>query len=153
MKKKKAQEQVIANEKQPIEMVEISEQSVKDRKKIDKKSVIIYSLSGAVVLALGIAAGVLVGQNTFKQTMDYSQFDTGEIDADYSSKYEDFKKSNPSKYFSDFTPIELANISLLKLGDVDSFYTQKEGTVIAAGVEQTINAYTIKMVTVILKKT
>ena len=144
MKKKKAQEEIIANEKQPVQMVEVSVQPVKDRKKIDKKSVIIYSLSGAVVLALGIAAGVLVGQNTFKQTMDYSQFDTGEIDADYSSKYEDFKKSNPSKYFTDFTPIELANISLLKLGDVDSFYTQKEGTVIAAGVEQTINAYTIK---------
>ena len=144
MKKKKANEQNIASEKQPIEMVETSDKPVKEKKKIDKKSVIIYSLSGAVVLALGIAAGVLVGQNTFKQTMDYSQFNTGEIEVDYSKRYEDFKKSNPDKYFKDFTPTELANIALLKLGEIDNFYSQKEGTVIAAGVEQTINAFTIK---------
>ena len=155
MKKKQAKGKVIANEKQPITQVEVSAEpvkvtpetdvkKVKEKRKIDKKSVIIYSVSGAVVLALGIAAGVLVGQNTFKQTMDYSQFDTGEIEVDYSQKYEEFKKTNSSKYFTAFTPVELANISLLKLGDIDSFYSQKEGSVIAAGVEQTINAYTIK---------
>ena len=112
--------------------------------KLNKKAVILYSITGAVTLAIGVAAGVLVGQNVFKEKMDYSQYSTDEIEVDYSPKYEDFKKSNPSKYFSDFTPIELANISLLKQGEVDNFYSRKTGTVLAAGVEQTINACTIK---------
>lgn len=116
----------------------------KEKKKLNKKSVAFYSIVGAVTLAIGIAAGVLVGQNVFKQKMDYSQFDTGEIDADYSAKYEEFKTIDSSKYFTTFTPTELANIALLKLGDVENFYSTKNGKVLAAGVEQTITAALVK---------
>lgn len=139
---KKAKEKKVKKVEQKTEKQAVAK--VKEKKKVDKKSVIIYSISGAVTLAVGIAAGVLVGQNVFKQSMDYSQYSTDEIEVDYSKKYEDFKKSNSSKYFTDFTSIELANISLLKQGEIDSFYSTKSGTVLAAGVEQTINACTIK---------
>lgn len=122
----------------------MEKERTEEKKKLNKKSVILYSVAGALTIAVAVAAGVLVGQNTFKEKMDYSQFDTGEIEVDYSSKYEDFKKTSEDKYFTNFSPIELANIALLKLGDVENFYSTKSGKVLAAGVEQTITAATIK---------
>ena len=122
----------------------MEKERTEEKKKLNKKSIILYSVAGALTIAIAIAAGVLVGQNVFKQKMDYSQFDTGEIEVDYSSKYEEFKTTSESKYFTNFSPIELANIALLKLGDVENFYSTKSGKVLAAGVEQTITAATIK---------
>ena len=111
---------------------------------MNKKAVTLYSIAGILTLGIGVAAGVLVGQNVFKQKVDYSQFDTNEIEVDYSAKYEDFKKTDSKKYFTDFTPIELANITFLKLDDTENWVARKYATVLAAGVEQTINAINIK---------
>ena len=111
---------------------------------MNKKSIVFYSIVGTLTLGVGITAGIIVGQNVFKQTVDYSQFDTNEIEVDYSQKYEDFKQTDSSHYFSDFTPVELANITLLKLDDTDNWFARKHANVLAAGVEQTINAINIR---------
>ena len=108
----------------------MKKERTEEKKKLNKKAVILYSITGSVTIAIAVVAGVLVGQNVFKQKMDYSQFDTGEIEIDYSSKYEEFKTTSEDKYFTKFTPTELANIALLKLGDVEHFYSTKSGKVL-----------------------
>ena len=112
-------------------------------KKINKKSVIAYTVSGSAVIALGVVTGILLGQNIFKVDA-YKGLKADAIEQDYSETYREFKKASPSSYASKFSPVELANISLLKLSDYDNYYTLTEGQVLAAGVKQTIRSTTIK---------
>lgn len=113
------------------------------KKKVNKKSIIAYSISGTAVVALGVVAGILLGQNVFKIDA-YKGLNADVIEQDYSETYKEFQKAAPSSYTTKFTPVELVNISLLKLSDYENFYTLTQGQVIAAGVKQTIRSTTIK---------
>ena len=115
----------------------------KTKKKVSKKAIIGYSSLGVSVIAVGIIAGILVGRNVFKYDA-YAGMDITDAETDYNEVYEKYKKTDSSKYFSEFNNVELANISLLKLGDYENFYTITEGNVEAAGVKQTIHGTTIK---------
>lgn len=123
--------------------IETTEIDNKPKKKISKKSVIAYSVTGAAVISVGVVAGILLGQNVFKVDA-YRGLNADAIEKDYSPIYEEYKKTNKNQYLSKFTAIEIANISLLKLGDMENYYTITEGSVEAAGVKQTIHGTTIK---------
>ena len=113
----------------------------KTKKKINKKSVIIYTSIGVPLIAGGIIAGILLGQAHFKVDA-YGNLDANKLVEDYTEVYEKFKKGKSK--ISDFTDIELANISLLKLNDTESFYALTTGSVVAAGVNQSIHSTYIK---------
>ena len=113
------------------------------KKKIKKKTIVGYSLAGTAVIAIGIVGGILVGRNVFKRNA-YEGMDLNNAEVDYNEIYQSFKNSQSKNYFEDYSLVELVNISLLKLGDVDNFYTITEGSVVAAGVKQTIHGTTIK---------
>lgn len=113
----------------------------KPKKKINKKSVIIYTSIGVPLIAGGIISGILLGQAHFKVDA-YGNLDANKLVEDYTEVYEKFKKGKSK--ISDFTDIELANISLLKLNDTESFYALTTGSVVAAGVNQSIHSTYIK---------
>ena len=113
----------------------------KPKKKINKKSVIIYTSIGVPLIAGGIIAGILLGQAHFKVDA-YGNLDANKLVEDYTEVYEKFKKGKSK--ITDFTDIELANISLLKLNDTESFYALTTGSVVAAGVNQSIHSTYIK---------
>ena len=113
----------------------------KPKKKMSKKSAIIYSSIGAPIIAGGIIAGILLGQSHFKVDA-YGDIDTTQLKEDYTEVYGEFKKGK--KKLTEFTDVEIANIALLKLNDVDNFYALSEGTVLAAGVTQSIRSTYIK---------
>lgn len=113
----------------------------KPKKKINKKSVIIYTSIGVPIIAGGIIAGVLLGQNHFKVDA-YGGLDATKLKEDYTEVYQDFQKGK--KKISEYSDVEIANIALLKLNDVDNFYALTDGTVIAAGVTQNIRSTYIK---------
>ena len=113
----------------------------KPKKKISKKSIIIYSSIGVPIIAGGIIAGVLLGQAHFKVDA-YGNLDANKLVEDYTEAYEKFKKGKTP--IEDFRDIELANIALLKLSDTENFYSLSTGTVVAAGVTQNINSTYIK---------
>ena len=115
----------------------------KPKKKISKKAVIGYSAVCLAGVSLSIVGGVLVGRNVFKRD-NYAGVDINAAEVDYNEVYQRFKTSNPNNYFEDYSHVELINISLLKLNDIDSFYSVSEGSVEAAGVKQTIHGTTIK---------
>ena len=113
----------------------------KPKKKINKKSVIIYTSIGVPLIAGGIIAGILLGQAHFKVDA-YGNLDANKLVEDYTEVYEKFKKGKSK--ITDFRDIELANISLLKLNDTESFYALTTGSVVAAGVNQSIHSTYIK---------
>lgn len=113
----------------------------KPKKKINKKSVIIYTSIGIPIIAGGIIAGVLLGQNHFKVDA-YGGLDATKLKEDYTEVYQDFQIGK--KKISEYSDVEIANIALLKLNDVDNFYALTDGTVIAAGVTQNIRSTYIK---------
>lgn len=115
----------------------------KPKKKISKKSIIIYSSIGAPLIAGGIIAGILLGQSHFKVDA-YGDLNANDVTEDYSQVYEAFKKAKPENYFTAFDGVELANISLLELTEENDFYTLSTGSVVAAGVKQSINSTYIK---------
>lgn len=115
----------------------------KAKKKINKKSIIIYCSIGAPLIAAGIVGGILLGQAHFKVDA-YGDLDAGDVNEDYSAVFETYKKANPTSYYSSFDGVELANISLMNLDEVESFYTLSTGNVLAAGVKQSIGSTYIK---------
>lgn len=130
---------MVNTDSQSIEVAE----TTKPKRKIKKKTVIGYSIVGAVVIAVGVVGGVLVGQNVFKYDA-YAGVDLNNAEVDYNEVYESFKNNKNGKYFEEYSHVELVNISLLKLGDVNNFYTITEGNVEAAGVKQSIHGTTIR---------
>ena len=113
----------------------------KTKKKINKKSVIIYTSIGVPIIAGGIVAGILLGQAHFKVDA-YGDLDANKLVEDYTEVYETFKKGKSK--ISDFRDVEIANIALLKLNDIDHFYSLTTGSVVAAGVHQSIHSTYIK---------
>ena len=129
--------------KQETVTMENKETNPKGKKKITKKSIILYSVIGVVGISLSAVAGVLIGRNLFKQDA-YAGLDINNAEVDYNEVYVRFKTSNASSYFEDFSHVELANIALLKCNEVNNFYTITNGSVEAAGVKQTIHGTTIR---------
>lgn len=115
----------------------------KPKKKFNKKAAIIYTSIAVPVIALGVVGGILIGQNVFKKNA-YGDLKADDINEDYSAVYEQFKKTKKEKYFENFSEVELANISLLKLTEIGNYYTITSGSVVAAGVNQTIHSTYIK---------
>ena len=113
----------------------------KPKKKFSKKSAIIYSSIGAPIIAGGIIAGVLLGQNHFKVDA-YGSLDANQLKENYTEVYGEFQKGK--KKLAEYSDVEIANIALLKLNDTEDFYALTEGTVLAAGVTQNIRSTYIK---------
>lgn len=90
----------------------------------------------------GAACGFLLGQEKFKQVRDYSKYTVEE--EDFSVTYQKYKNTQPNKYYSSFTDVELVNIGLINLTKCEHFYSLSTGTVNAAGVKQTIRSATIR---------
>ena len=116
----------------------------KPRKKIKKKSVIIYSSIGAAVIAAGVAGGILAGSNFWKAENPYDKIDITTLEKDYTETYEKFKNTSPDKVLDTFTDVELVNIAYMRMNDVDNYYSISKGKVKAAGVTQNVLSTMIK---------
>lgn len=113
----------------------------KKKKKISKKSIIIYSSIGVPIIAGGIIGGILLGQAHYKVDA-YGNLDANKLVEDYTEVYESFKKGKTK--IEDLRDVELANVALLKLHDNDCFFSLTTGKVVAAGVTQNIHSTYIK---------
>ena len=108
------------------------------------RSSLLYGGVGSLLITFGVIGGILLGQNVFIVKKDYSKISINDNEDNFDATYEKFKKTSKAKYFDSFSHVELINIALLKLKEVDHFYTISEGMVNAAGVKQSIASTYIK---------
>ena len=129
--------------KKPNEKLK-SEGESKNLKKKKVLSISLYALCGTLITAIGVGGGIILGQNVFIVKKDYSKIQIEDDEGQFDKAYEKYKKTSPSKYFTTFDEVELANIAMRKLNDIDNYYTLTEGLVIAASVKQSISGTYIK---------
>ena len=108
------------------------------------RSSLLYGGVGSLLITFGVIGGILLGQNVFIVKKDYSKISINDNEDNFDATYEKYKKTSKAKYFDSFSHVELVNIALLKLKEVDHFYTISEGMVNAAGVKQSIASTYIK---------
>ena len=109
-------------------------------KKIDIKAVILYSVTGLLVVSLGIATGVILKRQFGQTEIDYSGFDPENYRMDAAELVKQYDK-NPNK---NFTPAELVNIGLEKYRTCENCYSIGIGTA-STIVNQTIRNAQIKV--------
>lgn len=93
--------------------------SEKIKSKPSKKKMIILSSVAVVTIALGVAAGTIIGKLVFVPEVDYSNIDINSLEDDQvklMKRYESSSTSSIDEFISKFKPYELVNISLNKIG-------------------------------------
>ena len=110
----------------------------------NKKNFIITLVITVLSIGCGIGAGLYLGQEFITPQTDYSSFNEIELEDDNDALYNRYLSTNPNSYLSTFKSYELVNISLKKLSKEVSFRSTDIGSVVAAGVTQTIYGTSIK---------
>ena len=114
------------------------------KEKLTKKFYILTSIFGVLLVGIGIAGGIILGQEVFATKIDYGAIDQDGIEDNQEALMNRYKKASPSSYLTTFEPYELINISLNKLGDHQNIQKVTVGEVLAAGVKQEIRANFVK---------
>lgn len=114
------------------------------KEKLTKKFYILTSIFGVLLAGIGIAGGVILGQEVFTPKIDYGAIDQDGIEDNQEALMKRYQKASPSSYLNSFEPYELINISLNKLGEHQSVKKVTVGEVLAAGVKQEIRSYFVK---------
>lgn len=117
----------------------MEKKATKQTKKLNKKTVIQYSIIVLAALTLGITSGVVAKKNFGQVETDYSGFDANSFSLNASQLVEEYEK-NPDK---EFTPAELVNIGLEKYRRCTNSYSYGVGTA-STIVNQTIRNAQIK---------
>ncbi len=121
----------------------------KKKKWSKKKSLIFWSLGGAISITAGIGLGIVLA-TIFNGggTGNYDNIDTSKYAVDYDQLIKRFESTNTSDYSTVFTPCEMANIALKKFYDADSWIAQGYGSgsaqVMMVNVDQQIRSTFIK---------
>ena len=110
------------------------------KKKINVKAILVYSLVGLFVVALGVSTGVILKRTFGATDIDYTGFDPESYRMDAKELVKQYEK-NPNK---NFTPAELVNIGLEKYRQCENCYSIGIGTA-STIVNQTIRNAQIKV--------
>ena len=110
------------------------------KKKINLKAILVYSLVGLFVVALGVSTGVILKRQFGATDIDYTGFDPENYRMDAKELVKQYEK-NPNK---NFTPAELVNIGLEKYRQCENCYSIGIGTAKTI-VNQTIRNAQIKV--------
>ena len=114
------------------------------KQKLTKKFYILTSIFGTLLVAVGIAGGMIIGQEVFASNIDYGAIDVSSIEDDQIALMKKYERTSSSAYKSTFKPYEFVNISLNKLGEYQSIHKVTTGAVVAAGVTQDIRSNFVK---------
>ncbi len=114
------------------------------KEKLTKKFYILTSIFGVLLVGIGIAGGIILGQEVFVPKVDYAAVDQDGIEDDQKALMKRYQKASPSSYLKTFQPHELINISLNKLGEHQNIHKVTVGEVLAAGIKQDIRANFVK---------
>lgn len=111
---------------------------------MDRKFWVTTICISVACVAIGVTAGILIGQEFFHQDIDYANMDIEHLEDDNDALYQKYQKTDSSKYKSTFKHYELVNISLKKVSEHANVYTVGRGAVDAAGVKQTVRSNYVK---------
>ena len=109
-----------------------------------KKFYIITPIVSTVLVGIAITLGIMIGQDTFSQGVDYSSINQDQLEDDNEALMKKYHQTEKANYVKSFKTHELINISLSKVGEHQNVYVRTIGSVNAAGVVQQINGLTIK---------
>ena len=110
------------------------------KKKVNIKTILVYSLVGLSVVGLGVGTGVILKRQFGQTDIDYTGFDPERYRMDAKELLKQYEK-NPNKQF---TPAELVNIGLEKYRQCENCYSIGVGTAKTI-VNQTIRNAQIKV--------
>ena len=110
------------------------------KKKVNVKTILVYSLVGLFVVGLGISTGVILKRQFGQTDIDYTGFNPESFRMDAKDLLKQYEK-NPNK---NFTPAELVNIGLEKYRQCENCYSIGIGTA-STIVNQTIRNAQIKV--------
>ena len=106
--------------------------------KLTKKFYILTGVFGAVFAGIGTLSGVMIGQEVFAVSTDYSSIDLDNLEDDNEALIKKYQSTSKDKYVSTFEPYELVNIGLYNVTQHKSIHIITSGDAIAVGVEQKI---------------
>ena len=122
-----------------IEPKNTSTETPKTRK-INLKTVLIYTITGTLLIASGVVTGIILKRQFGTTEIDYSGFNPENYRMDSAELLKQYQK-NPNK---NFTPAELVNIGLEKYRQCENCYSIGIGTA-STIVNQTIRNAQIKV--------
>lgn len=107
----------------------------------NKKAIIISSIVAAVAIAIGVSVTYVLASPMLEGTIDYN-VDPQALEDDNDKLMNKYENSNGN--YDSFQPYELANIALNLYDNSENHYSTVTGSVLAAGVTQTIYGATVR---------
>ena len=98
-----------------------------------------------IVAGAGVALGITLSGIFSYETVNYEELTIDDYEPDHEALMKKYKETSPDKYFQTFTPDELVNIALDKVGEHQYVHSVAIGEVTAVmNVKQSIRSYLVK---------
>lgn len=122
---------------------------IKGLKKVINKAIVIGLVANILPLVLlagaGVAIGITLSNLLSYDSVNYDNLTINDYEPNHAALMKRYKETKPDKYFTTFTPDELANIALDKVGEHQYVHSFAIGEVKAVmNVRQSVRSYTIK---------